>query len=103
MAAIDSEKIAKDPRFIELQRSRSHFSVVLTVAVAVIYYGFILVVAFFPQLLAMPVKEGMVMTVGLVAGCGVILSAIALTGIYVYRANRIYDPVMNTLIQEQRR
>ncbi|NIB50020.1 DUF485 domain-containing protein, partial [Salmonella enterica subsp. enterica] len=54
-----------------------------------IYYGFILTVAFAPKLLAIKIDD--VITIGMPVGLGVILSAIVLTGIYVWRANGEFD------------
>jgi cation/acetate symporter len=61
----------------------------------VIYYGFILVIAFAPKVFGTPISAGSVTTIGFPLGVAVILSAIVLTGIYVYRANTEFD--MNRL------
>jgi uncharacterized membrane protein (DUF485 family) len=57
----------------------------------VIYFGFILVIAFAPKLLGTPLFSGSVTTIGIPIGIGVILSAFILTGIYVKRANGEFD------------
>ena len=56
----------------------------------VVYYGFILLVAFDKELLAQRLGSG-VMTLGMPIGLGVILFTIVITGIYVRRANSEFD------------
>ena len=82
-------QIRMNPHFIELQRSRRTFGWTLTILMLAIYYGFILLVAFTPRLIGQSVDGSI--TVGIVLGVAVILSAILLTGIYVARANSTYD------------
>lgn len=84
------ERINLDPHYQELIRKRSRLAWTLTAIMLVIYYGFIMMVAFAPQLLATRIGEGAT-TLGFPLGIGVILSAIALTGIYVWKANTEYD------------
>jgi uncharacterized membrane protein (DUF485 family) len=94
-----SSKITNNPKYAELVGKRSAFAWSLSVLVLVIYYGFILIIAFAPQFLATPVSAGSVTTIGLPIGVGVILSAIILTGIYVYRANGEFDSLTKDLIE----
>ena len=93
------KKITSHPKYAELVRRRSRLALLLSVIVLAIYYGFILVIAFAPKLLGMPISDGSVATVGFPIGVGVILSAIALTGIYVYRANTEFDTLNKQLIE----
>ncbi len=68
-----------------------------------IYFSFILLVAFAPGLLAIPIAEGSVITVGIPVGLLVIVSAFVLTGIYVHRANVRFDELNRRAIQEMDR
>ncbi len=83
-------RITSDPHFIELERKRSRLCWMLTAIMLVVYYGFILLIAFAPEVLAQRVGSG-VTTLGFPLGIGVILTAILLTGIYVWKANGEYD------------
>jgi len=56
----------------------------------VVYYGFILLVAFNKPFLSQRLGEG-VMTVGVPIGFGVIIFTIVITAIYVKRANKEFD------------
>lgn len=85
------DRIKNDPDYIQLIRERSKFAWTLTIVMLVIYFGFVLTIAFDPSLLGAPLSEGSVTTVGIPIGIGVILSAFILTGIYVRRANGEFD------------
>jgi uncharacterized membrane protein (DUF485 family) len=62
----------------------------LTLAMMVVYYGFILLVAFNKQLLSTRIGDG-VMTLGMPIGLGVIVFTVVITAIYVRRANSEFD------------
>ena len=66
----------------------------------VIYYGFVMIIAFNKQFLAQPLWEGATTTIGIPIGVGVILSAFVLTGIYVIRANSEFDRLTNEIKEE---
>ncbi|HSO83920.1 DUF485 domain-containing protein [Thiocapsa sp.] len=85
------DAITAHPRYRELIGARKRFAWTLTAVILIIYYGFILVIAFQPEWLATPVAEGWTMTVGMPIGILIILSAFILTGIYVARANGQFD------------
>jgi uncharacterized membrane protein (DUF485 family) len=88
----DVLRIRREPLFRELVDKRTRFAWALSAAMLVIYFGFILVIAFAPKVLGTPIGGG-VMTVGIPVGLFVIISAFVLTGIYVYRANSEFDPI----------
>ena len=83
------DRIRRNPDFIELTRSRKAFGWTLTIVMLLIYYSYVTLVAYNKPLIAQPLFGAI--TVGLVMGIGVILSAIILTGVYVLRANGKYD------------
>lgn len=85
-----AQRILASPAYAELRARRGRLAWTLTIAMLVIYYGFILLVAFAPRALAAKVGEG-ALSVGIPLGLAVIVSAIALTGVYVWRANRDFD------------
>jgi uncharacterized membrane protein (DUF485 family) len=93
MTESDARRIEQEPLFRELVSKRTHLAWVLSAAMLVIYFGFIIVIAFAPKLLAVPIAGG-VTTIGIPVGLLVIVSAFVLTGIYVYRANREFDPII---------
>lgn len=85
-----AERIASHPKYQELKAKRTRFGWWLTALMMVVYYGFILLVAFDKELLAQRLGSG-VMTLGMPIGLGVILFTIVITGIYVRRANSEFD------------
>jgi uncharacterized membrane protein (DUF485 family) len=93
-------RIAADPRYLALVKSRGRFTWTLTAAMLVAYFGFILLIAFDKSALAHPIGAG-VMSIGIPVGLGVILFAIGLTGLYVRRANRDYDALVQALAEDK--
>lgn len=88
--------IESDERYRRLIAGRSRFAWTLTIVMLVIYFGYILLVAFRPELLARPIGAG-VTSVGIPLGLGVIVAGIVLTGVYVRRANRVFDRDLDAL------
>ena len=84
------ERIARHPKYQELKAKRSAFGWWLTLAMMVVYYGFILLVAFNKEFLSQKLGAG-VMTMGIPIGFGVIVFTIVITAIYVKRANTEFD------------
>jgi len=97
---LTASRIRSNPRYKELVSKRSTFAWILTAVMLTIYFGFILTIAYNKEFLAQPLSVGSVTTLGFPIGVGVILSAIALTGIYVYRANGEFDELTKKLIEE---
>ena len=95
------DRIKRHPGFAELERRRNGFSWALTAVMVVIYGVFIALVAFAPGVVGTRIGSG-VMTLGFPLGLAVILSAVALTGLYVWRANGEFDRLTRS-IQESNR
>ncbi len=94
-----TQRIISNPRYQELKAKRSRFGWMLTLAMMVVYYGFILLVAFKKEFLSQRLGDG-VMTMGIPVGFGVIVFTIVITAIYVRRANSEYDELSNAIIKE---
>lgn len=91
------QKLKENPKLWELIQKREKFSWTMAVIMLIIYYAFILTIAFDPSLLGNPLSDGMVTTVGIPVGIGVIVFAFILTGIYVNRANKEFDVITKEL------
>jgi uncharacterized membrane protein (DUF485 family) len=100
MSDLSAGKIQNNPKYHKLVKERDILAWTLTVLVLVIYYGFILLVAFAGNFLTKPISDTSVIPIGVPIGVGVILASVVLTGIYVYRANRTFDPLIREIIQE---
>jgi uncharacterized membrane protein (DUF485 family) len=92
-------RVTANPHFKELVARRTRFAWLMTGLMLVIYFGFILLVAFAKGFLAMHIGSS-VTTIGIPIGLGVIVSAFILTGIYVARANSQYDVLTRKIIEE---
>ena len=99
MTPDDHGRVLNNPKFQELVRERSGFAWMLSGTMLIIYYGFILMVAFAKPLLAAKVGSG-VTSVGIVIGLGVIVSAFVLTGLYVQRANGRFDELTRNVVKD---
>jgi len=85
------EHIKNNPKYQMLVKKRSRFAWTLSIIMLVVYYAFILTIAFDPQILGTPLEDDKVTTVGIPVGIAIIIIAFALTGVYVKRANSEFD------------
>ena len=99
------EKSAREmldsPEFRDVVRRRWRVSLVLTAALFVVYYGYILLIAADKPLVSRRIGE--VTTLGIPLGVAVIVLSWALTAAYVVWANRAYDPEIARLRERLRR
>ncbi len=91
-------RIAAHPSYQKLKARRTSFGWWLTGAMMVVYYGFILLVAFNKPLLSSRLGDG-VMTLGMPLGLAVIAFTILITGLYVRRANSEFDRLSEEVSQ----
>jgi uncharacterized membrane protein (DUF485 family) len=87
-------------QFSALVRKRWTVSLTLTALMLSIYYGFIVILAFRPDIFAE--RVGQRLTLGIPVGLGVILASWLLTGLYVRWANDDYDATVNTIKRAMR-
>ena len=92
-------RIAANPKYQRLVRTRSSFGWILTAIMMVVFYGYIAVIAFDKEMLAARLGDG-VMTVGIPVGLGVIFFTILITGFYVRRANSEFDRLTREIVEE---
>ncbi|RZI40952.1 DUF485 domain-containing protein [Herbaspirillum sp. HC18] len=93
------EKIKSNPKYQKLVASRSSYGWLLTIIMMIVYYGFILLVAFDKELLGKKLGAG-VTTWGMPIGLFVIVFTVVITGIYVRRANGEYDELTAAIRKE---
>lgn len=91
-----TSRILSDPNYQTLKSRRSRFGWWLTLAMMVVYYGFILLVAFSKPFLSQRLGDG-VMTLGIPIGFGVIVFTVAITAYYVHRANGEFDQLTEAI------
>jgi uncharacterized membrane protein (DUF485 family) len=91
--------IRRNPRFAELVAKRTRFAGLLAVTVLVIFYGFVLLVAFAPEIIGKRLFEGSNLTFGILAGLLQFIFFWVLTLVYVRRANGEFDDINKELVQ----
>jgi len=96
------ELIKNNPKYQKLVKTRDRFAWSLTIIMLIVYFAFILTIAFSPQTLGAKLGDG-VMTVGIPVGISIIIIAFALTGIYVVKANGEFDRLTREVKEELER
>jgi len=95
------EAIKNNPNYKKLVLTRTSFSLKLTVFMLVMYFAFILVIAFDKKLLA--IKIAATTTIGMPIGIGIIVISFILTGIYTKRANSEFDELNDKIKEDVKR
>lgn len=96
-------RIYADPEFHELEKKRGRFSWLLASIVMLSYFSFILVIAFSPEIFAIPIFADGIITWGIPAGLFVIVLSFILTGVYVFRANSEFDHLTKDILDHVRK
>lgn len=92
-------RIESNPQYQQLVAKRTSYGWTLTILMMIVYYGYILLIAFDKELLARRVGNS-VITWGIPIGLFVIVFTVAITGIYVWRANREFDELTAQIRRE---
>ncbi|WP_167305212.1 DUF485 domain-containing protein [Sphingobium vermicomposti] len=93
------ESISADPRYRDLVGQRLRLGWFLSALIFAAFAGYLLLIAFNKGLLETPVGDG-VTSLGIPLGLGLIIFAIALTGVYVAYANRRFDARMAAILRD---
>ena len=93
------EQVKNNPKYQKLVRERSKFAWTLSLIMLVVYYAFIMTIAFKPELLGAKIGSG-VMTIGIPVGIAIIFISFILAGIYVRRANGEFDELTKEVREE---
>jgi uncharacterized membrane protein (DUF485 family) len=88
-------KLQELAEFKTLVKNKWRVSLLLTSIMLIIYFGFILLIAFDKPLLSTLI--GPKITLGLPIGLGILVVAWLLTGIYILWANKKYDKHVDEL------
>lgn len=89
-------KIQANPKYQELVSKRNSFAVKLSAIVLIIFYAYILTIAFDPALLGTKTGEGTLTYAFPVAAVIIVISFIT-TLIYVNKANTEYEELTNSI------
>lgn len=93
-------KVRQNPKYHELVKRRGRLAFTLSAIVLVAYYSFMMVVAFAPDILRVPLSEGASLTVGVPVGTAIIVVSWLLTGLYSHYANGEFEELNAEVIRE---
>lgn len=100
MSADLYEQVKLNPKFRQLVTRRAKWAWGLATIILLVYFAFILLIAFTPEWLAQTFISGSVITIGIPLGILVIILAFVLTGIYVHKANTAFDELNRQIRSE---
>lgn len=100
MSSAMYERMRANPKFQELVARRGRFAWTLAFVVLIMFYGFVMVVAFNPAALGKPVSEGSMLTVGVAVEFFMFVFFWVLTAVYVKRANTEFDGLTQEIVKE---
>ncbi|RXK11478.1 hypothetical protein CP965_13635 [Halarcobacter mediterraneus] len=92
-------KIKANPNYQELVKKRTSFAIKLGIFVLVLFYAFILTIAFEPALLGIRTGDG-VMTIAFPIAAAIIVISFFTTLIYVKRANGEFEELIEKVRED---
>lgn len=93
------ERIKSNPKYQELVKKRTGFALKLGIFVLVMFYAYILTIAFNPTVLGTLTGDG-VMTVAFPIAAAIIVISFITTLIYVKRANGEFEDLTNSIKED---
>jgi len=94
------EQIRSNKKYPVMVARHHRLAGTLTAVVLGLFFAFILVVAFAPKLLAVPLAAGGVTTVAVPLGLAMVVIFWLLTGLYVLLAKRNFDQTRDEILRE---
>jgi uncharacterized membrane protein (DUF485 family) len=94
-----TETIRQWPEYAALTRAQKKIMWPLSIVIIAAYFALILAIGFTPESLGNPIGAG-VTSIGITLGLGIILLCFVITGIYVYYANRVLEPLNKAIIKK---
>ena len=93
-------RIRQNPKFAEMVSKRTRLAILLSFIVLIPYYTFMMITAFRPAILALPISEGSIITIGWPIGALIIVGAWLTTAVYIRRANGEFDQLNREILAE---
>lgn len=100
MSADQYELVKNNPKFHQLVARRSRLAWGLSGIILLMYFSFIIIIAFAPHILGQVIYESSTITLGVPVGVFIIIMAFVLTGVYVRKANKEFDLINQEIIDE---
>lgn len=92
-------EIIQNTQFKNMVKARNRFAMFLSFSVLLMYFIFIGIARFYPQILAQTLGDR-VMPIGMPIAALVIILSWLITGIYIYITNQYFDRIKAKLKQE---
>ena len=96
------KKIINSKDFKSLVKRKSFICWLLSAITLLTYFSFILVIAFFPEVLGIKISDESNITIGIPIGVSIILLAFVTTGIYVFIANKEFDQTEKKILKKNK-
>jgi len=93
------ERIENNPKYIELVQKRNSFGIKLGIFVLVMFYAFILTIAFNKEVLATKIGDG-ITTIAFPIALAILVISFITTIIYVKRANGEFEDLTNEIKED---
>jgi uncharacterized membrane protein (DUF485 family) len=100
MSSAMYERMRANPKFQDLVAKRGRFAWTLAAIVLIMFYGFVMTVAFNPTALGQPISDGSMLTVGVAAELFMFIFFWSLTAVYVKRANTEFDALTQEIVKD---
>lgn len=104
MPSSDNDRVVQAvlqmPEYQKLVKTRGRVSLAFFGITVIIYSGFILTLAYMPELFARPISPGATISVGVLSGTIVTISAVILVALYVQFSNKTFDPLLKTIARK---
>ena len=103
LASRTTDAIMSHPRFVELTTSRSKLGWTLATIMWIVYFGFILLVAFNKDdghILSTKISQGSTTSLAIVGGFAILVFTFLITALYVMVANTRFDRITSELHEE---
>ncbi len=94
------ERIRNNPKFQEMVRKRGRFQWTLAAIVLIMFYGYFLLIAFVPGILAKKIVEGSMWPIGYSLELFLFIFFWLTTYYYVRRSNTEFDDQVQDMIEE---
>ncbi|MFA5684163.1 MAG: DUF485 domain-containing protein [Lysobacteraceae bacterium] len=95
-----TKRVLAHPKYQLLVRKRNRVSLAFFALMLVIYAGFILTLAFVPELFARPIGAGFTTSIGVLTATLVAVSAVLMIAAYVRVSNKVFDPLIRAIVED---
>ena len=93
-------RVVEHPKYQELVHRRTRVSLAFFVVMMVVYAGFIVTLAYLPEVFAQPIGAGFTMSVGVLSATIVAVSAVVMIAAYVHYSNKYFDPLIEAIVRD---